>query len=141
MRCKRSGKKIPQGLFYGFYRLIYDIILLRHLVNKLQFFKGDFMNAGVLNIEDVRNRLASIFKKYNIKNAYLFGSYARNEADTSSDIDLIIKTDNDFSLLNLAKLEEEIELSINKKVDLLTIDSLPLQIRSKIIGERIKIYG
>ena len=55
----------------------------------------------------------SCLKKYNIKKAYVFGSYARGEATEKSDIDIMIKTtDSDIlSLLNLSNLEIEAVLN------------------------------
>lgn len=58
-----------------------------------------------------------------IKKAFLFGSFARNEKKYH-DIDIAIKAPKDFSLLDLAHLENVLEDKINEKIDLGTIDSI-----------------
>ena len=56
-------------------------------------------------------------KKYNIKEIGLFGSYARDEADENSDIDIFVTMKP--SLFALVNLKEEIENRLNKKVDII----------------------
>ena len=41
-------------------------------------------------IEDIRNLLLELKKKYNIKEAYLFGSYARGNPGKESDVDIAV---------------------------------------------------
>lgn len=45
----------------------------------------------VYTIEELREKVKPIAKKYQLSKVYLFGSYARNEADDQSDIDLAIE--------------------------------------------------
>ena len=63
-----------------------------------------------------------IFEKYQIKKAYLFGSYARGEATTESDIDIMIaKKDSKITtLVNLTEFETELQEKLNKNVDVIT---------------------
>ena len=46
------------------------------------------MNEKIYTIEEIKNCIFKILKKYGIEKAYLFGSYARNEANKNSDIDI-----------------------------------------------------
>lgn len=52
------------------------------------------MEKAVLTIDEIRSALAEICKDSSVNRIWLFGSYARNEADTESDIDLIVDLDN-----------------------------------------------
>ena len=45
------------------------------------------INTIIYTIEEIKEIVSPIFKKYNIYNVYLFGSYARNEANKESDIE------------------------------------------------------
>ena len=56
-------------------------------------------------------------KKYEIESIGLFGSYARDEATESSDIDIFVKMKPDFS--KLMGLKYQIEEDLLKKVDII----------------------
>lgn len=52
------------------------------------------MKKAVLTIDEIRSALAEICKDSSVNRIWLFGSYARNEADSESDVDLIVDLDN-----------------------------------------------
>ncbi len=80
------------------------------------------MENKIYTFEEIKSITKPIFEKYKIKRAYLFGSYARGEAKTESDIDIMIIRENSniITLLNLAEFEEELEKALNKKIDVVT---------------------
>ena len=47
-------------------------------------------SRDLLTPEEIRLRLSPIFEKYHVRQAFLFGSYARGEATPESDVDLRI---------------------------------------------------
>jgi hypothetical protein len=55
--------------------------------------------------------------KYNVEQIGLFGSYARDEANTNSDIDIFVKMEP--SLFNMITIKKQIENYFNKKVDII----------------------
>ena len=55
-----------------------------------------------------------------IKEAYLFGSYARNEQTSNSDIDIHVEFDDSATLLDISGLKIELEKKLHKKVDILS---------------------
>ena len=81
----------------------------------------------ILSIEEITEKVRPIAKKYNLKEVYLFGSYARGEAREDSDIDLLyIKKDNSMSLLTKYRMLSEFEESLGKKIDLVSAAALEL---------------
>ena len=44
----------------------------------------------IYTIDELREIVAPIARKYGLRAAYLFGSYARNEATENSDVDILI---------------------------------------------------
>ena len=44
------------------------------------------MNKKILTIQDIKTLVRPVAEKYRIKDICLFGSYARGEADESSDL-------------------------------------------------------
>ena len=75
-------------------------------------------NINKTNILEYLEEHYSEFKnKYNVEQIGLFGSYARDEATNSSDIDIFIKMKP--SLFDLVAIKEQIENDLNKKVDII----------------------
>lgn len=77
---------------------------------------------GVYTVERIKEILSPILDKHNIKYCYLFGSYAKEQAKPTSDIDLLVDTD--ITGLAFLKLIEEMRTSLSKKVDLLRLKDL-----------------
>ena len=48
----------------------------------------------VYTLEEISRRVRPVAEKYNLKAVYVFGSYARGEADEDSDVDLLIDDTN-----------------------------------------------
>ena len=67
-------------------------------------------------------KIVAVLKENGVKQAGIFGSYARGEAKKSSDIDILIKFNG--SLLDMVGIEMELEEKLKKKVDLLTYNGI-----------------
>jgi len=91
-----------------------------------------------MNRERLISTIKEILQNSGIKKAYLFGSFARNEKKYH-DIDIAIKTPNDFSLLDLAHLENILEDKTKKKIDLGTIDSIHPLVRRYVKKDLIAL--
>ena len=91
------------------------------------------MENKIYTFEEIKTITKPIFEKYNIKKAYLFGSYAREKAKSDSDIDImIVKKDSKIvTLLNLAEFEEELENALNKKVDVIIEETYTEEVMSE----------
>ncbi|OGP64104.1 MAG: hypothetical protein A3K22_02310 [Deltaproteobacteria bacterium RBG_16_42_7] len=76
-----------------------------------------------MNREKLVSTIKEILQSAGVKKAYLFGSFARDEKKYH-DIDIAIKPPKEFSLLDLAHLENVLEGKTKKKIDLGTIDSI-----------------
>ena len=48
------------------------------------------MDKQILTSEDINRFVRPIAEKYHVKEIYLFGSYARGEADENSDLDFLV---------------------------------------------------
>ncbi len=73
----------------------------------------------MLSISTIRKLISPVCRKYPIKKAYLFGSYARGEAKEESDIDLRIEGDIK-SFFMLGGIYSELENALGKEIDLLS---------------------
>lgn len=90
--------------------------------------------------------LISILKKFfltkPVKKGYLFGSYARNTASDSSDIDILLEIDDskEVSLLDFIGWAIDLEKITHKKIDLVDEDGLSKYLRPQIEKEKVKFY-
>ena len=88
----------------------------------------------VYTIDEIKEKIQPIAEKYDLPAIYLFGSYARNEADEDSDIDLAIELGNSDLLWGGMAPMLEIEEVFEIPVDCLTVESI-LEARSPIEKE------
>ncbi|MCD6587304.1 MAG: nucleotidyltransferase domain-containing protein [Candidatus Fermentibacteraceae bacterium] len=89
-------------------------------------------------------KLRKFCESCGINTMYLFGSYARNEADSASDLDLLVVFDDNLQLsyLDVLKLKEELEKLTGTRIDLLEEKAIrnPLR-RKRILEERVLLYA
>ena len=86
-------------------------------------------------------------KEYFIKNrmiskAWLFGSFAREEDDYKSDIDIMVQVEkgSGFSLFDLAEIQFQLRKSIPYKIDVVMKDGIKPQIMNRIKPDLKLIY-
>jgi predicted nucleotidyltransferase len=71
-------------------------------------------------IEDNRDRIKRIAARHGARRVRIFGSVARGETHSESDLDLLVKLDPDRSLLDLIALKQDLEDLLGCQVDVLT---------------------
>ena len=74
-----------------------------------------------------------------VKSLALFGSTARNEATSTSDVDILVEFDRPVGLFEFVRLKMLLEEMLNKKVDLVTPDALHPALRDRILSEAIYV--
>ena len=82
------------------------------------------MNRIIFTIENIISLVKPIAEKYQVKRIYLFGSYARNEANEDSDLDFLVYGGEDFKLTAIFSLAEELREALNKDVDVFEIHEI-----------------
>lgn len=75
----------------------------------------------IFTLENINRLVKPLAAKYRVKEIYLFGSYARGEADEDSDLDFLVYGGEDFKLTNILALGEELREVLKKKVDIFEI--------------------
>ena len=98
---------------------------------------------ALLNIRYIKQKTSEIFAKYpEVRCAYLFGSYARGEATTKSDVDIVI-VENEAMGLKFYGLAAELEEKLGKEVDLLSHRQLSDndEFLARVLTDGVKIYG
>ncbi len=92
--------------------------------------------------KEIYNRLKEIkpeLKKYKLSRLRLFGSHARDDYQTDSDVDLLVEFDEMPSLFELLDIQEDIESKINKKVDLVFPHKIFPEFKTSILNEAVDV--
>src|SRR5882757_6226095 len=87
-------------------------------------------------------RIASICRKYKVRELGVFGSAARGEAGPDSDIDILLEflPDSGMSLFRLQDLNQELEEALERKVDLASKEGLKPPVRPYVMRDLIVVY-
>lgn len=87
------------------------------------------------------NQIKTFFADKPVKKIYLFGSYARGDADENSDIDLLIDWDYSQHIgWKYAGWWEEIKELLNKDVDFVSTNYVSPLIENAVNKDKILIY-
>lgn len=74
---------------------------------------------NIYTLKEIKTIIKPIMQKYGINEIYLFGSYARGEANNNSDIDIYCEKGNIKTFIDQEYLFDELEKALNKKVDII----------------------
>jgi len=77
--------------------------------------------------------------KHGARNVRVFGSVARGEADSQSDIDLVVDMEPGRSLLDLGGLWWDLNEALEGKVDVVTANGLRERIRERVLSEAVPL--
>ena len=93
--------------------------------------------------EDVSTRLAQfklqLEQEYPISELGIFGSYARGEQRSDSDLDVLVAFDEPVTLFDLVRVENELTNELGVEVDLVTKDSLKPRIESRVTEDLVYV--
>ena len=87
-------------------------------------------------LQKLRNHSADL-RSMGVARIAVFGSAARNEAVSGSDIDILVEFDRAIGLLHFVHVKRYLEALLNARVDLVTTDALHPAIRDRILQEAI----
>lgn len=88
----------------------------------------------------IENIIAGMDYKDKIKTISLFGSYSRGMATPKSDIDILLETERGFSIFDLGDLQNKLEKTLGKKVDIAT-NTGDEYFMNHISKEKIQLYS
>jgi predicted nucleotidyltransferase len=85
--------------------------------------------------------LQQFFSGIPVKKAYLFGSYARNEAVKNSDIDILVELDHTRPIgMKFFGYQVKLEELLKMKVDLVSAEGLSKYVKPFIDKDKVLIY-
>ena len=96
-----------------------------------------------MRIEDLRNRdreeILKIAAKHDARNVRIFGSVARGEADSKSDVDILVEFIPGSTLLSQSAMIRELESFLRLKVDVVSDRGLRERIRERVLSEAVPL--
>lgn len=95
----------------------------------------------MLTIDEIKTAVSKVGKKYGIKNAYLFGSYAKGTATEGSDVDLIIDKGDVRTYKDYFHMCEDLEGELGTDVDVTSEEGMFSGFFDLIKNDRILLYG
>ena len=97
-------------------------------------------------VEEFRDQVLKIIaehrdvlhSRYNVASLSLFGSVARDESRSDSDVDILVTFSETPGIFTFIKLKEYLQKILSRPVDLVTKNALKKQLREKILKESIR---
>ena len=80
-------------------------------------------SKDIYTLEKIKGLIKPVMDKHQITEVYIFGSYARGQARSDSDVDIYCSSGDLESLIQESAFIRELETALCKKVDLVTIGS------------------
>ena len=77
------------------------------------------MSEKVYTIEEIKQMIEQLIKNMPVYSVTLFGSYAKNNATATSDVDILIDSDGEIRGLKFYALIDMIKEKLNKEVDVI----------------------
>ncbi len=94
-----------------------------------------------MKIEEIKEAIVPVLIRHKIKRAGIFGSVAKGEAASNSDIDILVEMGTQISLLEFVGIKYELEDLLGRKVDLVEYEAVKPRLKNRILSEEIRIYG
>ena len=86
--------------------------------------------------------LREYFSAQPVKQAYLFGSYARGVADERSDVDILVELDHTSPIgLHFIQMGLDLEALLQRRVDLVTTKGLSPHVKPFVDRDKKLIYA
>lgn len=103
------------------------------------------LQNGAMNRETALAQLRPMendLRRQGLSALFLFGSVARDEASTSSDVDLLfdVPADVRFSLFDQARIQSDLADALHVGVDLVPLEALKPNLRARIEAEMVRVF-
>ena len=107
--------------------------------NEQSLRKSEMAKSYAELLKAKRDEILRTAIKYGVSNVRIFGSVARGEADTASDIDLLVDVEPGRTLFDLSELLFDLQELLGHDVDLVTEKGLHNRIRERVLKEAIPL--
>ena len=93
-----------------------------------------------MTVEEIRQKTRPILEQHGVAYAGVFGSVARGEDGPQSDVDILVRLGRPMGMVEYMGLIQDLEEILQKKVDLVTDQSLNKRVRPYVTPDLTTIY-
>ena len=92
-----------------------------------------------LALQTNRAAIRSVVERHRGSNARVFGSVLHGDDHEGSDLDILIDPTPNTTLMDVAKIQVELETLLGVSVDVLTPKGLPDKFRNSVLAEAVPV--
>ncbi len=92
-----------------------------------------------LALQTNRAAIRTVVERHRASNARVFGSVIHGDDHEGSDLDILIDPTPNTTLMDVAKIQVELETLLGVSVDVLTPKSLPEKFRNSVLAEAVPV--
>jgi len=109
------------------------------MMAKDKSFRGKYEMTPMANIEDIKVKIRPTLRRYSVRRAAIFGSYARRQEKEGSDIDIVVEMDDSKGLLDFVSLKLDLEELLGIKVDLASYGCSHPRIMNSLLRDQVTV--
>jgi len=94
---------------------------------------------SVHNIRKEKKTILALCRQYGVTRIRIFGSVARGEEDTNSDVDFLVELEPGRSLFDLGGLQMALQELLGCKVDVVTQPGIRQRLKERILAEVVDL--
>lgn len=91
-------------------------------------------------LQTIKRRAVPVFRRYGVKRAAVFGSFARGEERKTSDVDFLVEPPKGMGLFEFSGLRLDLEKKLGLDVDLVSYRGIHPALKRSILREQVQIY-
>jgi uncharacterized protein len=95
--------------------------------------------TGAELLESQRDEIRRIAALHGVSNIRVFGSVARRQDSSGSDIDLLVDLEHGRSLLDLIAVKQDLEDLLGREIDLITERSVSPYLRESVLASAVRL--
>ncbi|MCL2049582.1 MAG: nucleotidyltransferase domain-containing protein [Defluviitaleaceae bacterium] len=100
------------------------------------------MDKKIYNIDEIKKMVEPVVQKHGVKQLSIFGSYAKGNASSQSDIDFhLMKTGDLWGYFKLLGFKQDLENCLGVNVDVLTTGAMDSEVFNEVRKSEVLIYG
>jgi len=92
-----------------------------------------------MTIDEIKTKALPVLQRSGVTRAGVFGSAARGEMNSKSDIDFLVELPSSASLLDFVGIKQELEDVFGRRVDLVCFGAIKPLLKDRILKEHIPI--
>lgn len=86
-----------------------------------------------------RDEILRLAREHGARNVRIFGSAARGDDTTESDLDVLVEMEDGRSLIDHVALKQDLEELLQREVDVVTEASLHPRLRDRVLREAVPL--